>query len=57
VWYITVKEVDIIEPKKKEFLKTTIGDYTSTRTETVENEKQKNFQYYFFIDFNLYFQA
>jgi len=35
----TVKEVEVIEPKKKGFVKTTVGDFTSIRTETVENEK------------------
>lgn len=39
IWNITVKEVEIIEPKKKGFVKTTVGDFTSTRIETVENEK------------------
>ena len=39
VWNITVNEVEIIEPKKKGFVKTTVGDFTSTRSETVENEK------------------
>ena len=39
IWNITVKEVEIIEPKKKAFVKTTVGDFTATRYETVENEK------------------
>ena len=39
VWNITVNEVNIIEPRKKGFVKTTVGDFTSTRTETVPNEK------------------
>ena len=39
VWNITVNEIEIIEPKKKAFLKTTVGDFTATRYETVENEK------------------
>jgi len=38
IWNITVSEVEIIEPKKKGFVKTTVGDFTSTRTETVENK-------------------
>jgi len=38
IWNITVKEVEIIEPKKKGFVKTTVGDFTSTRTETIENK-------------------
>jgi hypothetical protein len=38
VWNITVKDIEIIEPKKKGFVKTTVGDFTSTRTETVENK-------------------
>ncbi len=39
IWNITVKEVEIIEPKKKGFVKSTVGDFTSTRTETVPNDK------------------
>ena len=39
VWNITVNEVNVIEPRKKGFVKTTVGDFTSTRTETVPNEK------------------
>jgi len=39
LWNITVKEIEIIEPKKKAFVKTTVGDFTATRYETVENEK------------------
>ena len=39
IWNITVNEVEIIEPKKKGFVKTTVGNFTSTRTETVENER------------------
>lgn len=38
IWNITVKEVEIIEPKKKGFVKATVGDFTSTRSETVENK-------------------
>ena len=38
IWNITVKEIEIIEPKKKGFVKTTVGDFTSIRTETVENK-------------------
>ena len=38
IWNITVKEVDIIEPKKKGLVKSTVGDFTSTRTETIQNK-------------------
>ena len=38
IWNITVNAVDIIEPKKKGFVKTTVGNFTSTRSKTVENK-------------------
>jgi uncharacterized protein YndB with AHSA1/START domain len=39
IWNITVNDVEILEPKKKGFVKSTVGNFTSTRYETVKNEK------------------
>jgi len=39
IWNITVNDVEILEPKKKGFVKSTVGDFTSTRYETVKNDR------------------
>ncbi len=39
IWNITVNSVDIIEPKKSGFVKSTVGDFTSTRYEVVKNDR------------------
>ncbi|MFX0137455.1 MAG: SRPBCC family protein [Candidatus Hodarchaeota archaeon] len=38
-WNLVVREVEELEPDKKYFLKTNVGDITATRTESVPNEK------------------
>ena len=38
IWNITVNDVEIIEPGKKGLVKSTVGNFTSTRTETVQNK-------------------
>ena len=39
IWNIVVTESEELEPNKKYFFKTNVGDMTTTRTETVENRK------------------
>jgi len=38
IWNITVNDVEIIEPGKKGLVKSTVGNFTSTRTETIQNK-------------------
>jgi hypothetical protein len=39
IWNIVITESEELEPNKKYFYKTNVGDMTTTRTETIENEK------------------
>ena len=39
VWNIVISHTEELEPNKKYFFKTNVGDMTTTRTETVENKK------------------
>jgi hypothetical protein len=39
VWNIVISHTEEIEPNKKYFFKTNVGDMTTTRTETIENKK------------------
>ncbi|MFX1339768.1 MAG: SRPBCC family protein [Promethearchaeota archaeon] len=39
VWNIVITHTEELEPNKKYFFKTNVGDMTTTRTETIENRK------------------
>jgi len=39
VWNIVITHTEELEPNKKYFFKTNVGDMTTTRTETIKNEK------------------